>query len=146
MTQPGGASRSPLGTSVDFVVSNPEHPLLMIPVFVNGTGPHRFVLDTGASLTMLSHALGAKLGLAAGTAAEGTGAGGSIEVSLHRIEQISVGAAHAADLEVAVGDLTPIDAVIGEALDGILGYNFLSRFAVTIDYARRTVAFQRSPE
>ena len=144
MKRRGDATPLRRRSRVDFEVSNPDHPLLMIPVFVNGTGPHRFVLDTGASLTMLSRALASTLGLAGGTAAEGTGAGGSLEVSLHTIDEVSVGGVHATDVEVAVGDLTAIEAAIGGALDGILGYNFLSRFAVTIDYARRIVTFQRS--
>jgi hypothetical protein len=41
------------------------------------------------------------------------------------------------DLEVAVSDvLSFVSTVAGHPLDGIIGYTFLRRFRVTIDYPR----------
>src|SRR5439155_5328668 len=42
---------------------------VIVPVIVNGTGPYRFLLDTGATSTMIAPALAARLRLpAAGSA------------------------------------------------------------------------------
>ena len=128
-------------TIVRFTLANPAKPLILIPVAVNGRGPYSFVLDTGASLTMLSPRLETELGLVAGIEANGVGAGGALRVLLHTAD-ISVAAQHLRDVEVAVGDLSAVEKAVGTSLDGILGYNFLSRFAVTIDYEQQVVTFR----
>lgn len=39
-------------------------------------------------------------------------------------------------------DLTGISKAVENDIDGIVGYNFLRRFRVSIDYPRQTVAFE----
>jgi predicted aspartyl protease len=129
---------------VRFNIPNPDKPLILIPVSVSGRGPYTFVLDTGASLTLLSPALEAELGLVAGTEADGVGAGGALRVALYTVTDMSVAAQRLRDVEVAVYDLSSVENAVGRSLDGILGYNFLSHFAVTIDYQQQIVTFRRA--
>jgi hypothetical protein len=127
---------------VAFATGDAGKPLLLVPVSVGEAGPFRFVLDTGASLTMISPGLAAQLALDGGSDADGVGAGGSMRVSIHTVGRISVSTATVENLDVAVGDLSPIERAAGTRFDGILGYNFLSRFAITIDYGSETVTLR----
>ncbi len=50
------------------------------------------------------------------------------------VKSLAVGDATVSDLHVAGIDLDGINEKIGARVAGILGYDFLSRFRVTIDY------------
>ena len=121
-------------TEVKFKLANPAKPLILVPTFVNGTGPHQFVLDTGASSTVMSPELTQSLGIASAGTGTGLGAGGEIQVSACTVESLGVEAAELENLFVAVTDLRMLNQVVGEKLDGIVGYNYLREFKVTIDY------------
>jgi hypothetical protein len=63
-----------------------------------------------------------------------TGAGGMLRASTGRARSVAVGSARVADLPVVVSELGPLSAAVGTRMDGILGYSYLCRFTVTIDY------------
>ena len=90
-------------------------------------------MDTGSSVTVISPALAADLGIAAGT--------GGVPVQLHTLGGRTAGqAATAASLRV--GDIEVRDAPVvlhdpGPGVDGILGNTFLGRYRVTVDADRR---------
>jgi aspartyl protease family protein len=102
-------------------------------VVVNGDRTARFLVDTGSSVTVLSPALAAELGIAAGPGRE--------PVELYTLGGRTAGqAAVAASLRV--GDVEVRDAPVvlhdpGPGLDGILGNTFLGRYRVTVDGDRR---------
>ena len=124
-----------LRAEVAFRLAAPVKPLVLVPAFVNGRGPHTFVVDTGASATVLSPALAGSLSIR--TAAPGTmiGAGGTLQASVGRATSLAVGGASLDDLNVVVADfLDGLGKVVGATLDGIVGYNFLRHFRVTLDY------------
>ena len=118
-----------------FRLAGPVKPLVLVPAFVNGHGPHTFVLDTGASSTVLSPGLAAALRIETVATEPMTGAGGTLQATLGRVGSLAVGGASLHDVSVAVADfLTELGNVVGERLDGVLGYNFLRHFRVTLDY------------
>jgi predicted aspartyl protease len=122
-------------SEVAFRLASPTKPLVMIPAFVNGDGPHAFVVDTGASATVLSPALADALGIDRAASATMLGAGGMLQATVGRVASLAVGAASLDDLPVVVSDfLEPIAQAVGAKVDGVVGYNFLRRFRVTIDY------------
>jgi hypothetical protein len=112
-------------------------PLIVVPARANGEGPFSFALDTGASRSFLSPELARRLGVATVEERAATGAGGAVRVSAGRLTSLAVGGASVRDHAIAVGDFLPaIGTAAGAELDGIIGYNFLREFQVTIDYPR----------
>lgn len=122
-------------SEVAFRFASPTKPLVMIPAFVNGRGPFAFAVDTGASATVLSPALADDLGIDRGERTAMTGAGGMLQAAVARVTSLVVGGGAVDDLAVVVSDfLGPIGQAVGTRVDGVVGYNFLREFKVTIDY------------
>jgi hypothetical protein len=112
--------------------------LVFVDVSINGT-PLSFVLDSGAESTVLNASRLARLHLApTGTFATGAG-GGDVVVSYVRGVTTRVGGATVAKQIVAAISLDALQGPLGRPIDGILGYDFLSRFVVELDYANKTL-------
>jgi clan AA aspartic protease (TIGR02281 family) len=122
-----------------------KKPLIFIEVWVNNQGPFSFVVDTGATITVLSPETAQKVGLdlSSGAKDTGHGAGGQVQVSLVSLESLRIGETEIKDLKAAIMDLTNLKQVLGY-LDGVIGYNFLSKFRVIIDYPKRVISFEPS--
>jgi predicted aspartyl protease len=124
-----------LRTEVAFRLAGPVKPLVLVPAHVNGRGPHTFVVDTGASATVISPRLADALQIAATAPETMTGAGGVMQAAVGRATSFAVGGAVLNDLSVVIADfLDDLGRVVGANLDGIVGYNFLRHFRVTLDY------------
>jgi predicted aspartyl protease len=122
---------------IPFKLAATRKPLILVQVIVNDQGPFQFALDTGASRTMLSSDLAAKLALETVEDAPITGAGGQIRILAAKVNSLAVGDAIVRDHAIGVGEfLATLSAAAGVKLDGILGYNFLNRFRVSIVYPR----------
>jgi predicted aspartyl protease len=122
-------------SEVAFRLAAPTKPLVMIPAFVNGQGPFAFALDTGASTSVISPAVALALGIERGAGTAMTGGGGMLQATIGRVASLAVGSATAADVAVVVSDFVEqIGQAVGGKVDGVVGYNFLRRFRVTIDY------------
>jgi predicted aspartyl protease len=133
------ATISPSSAQVKFHLAGGAQPLMLLPVHVNGEGPFQFILDTGAGTSLLSPALGQKLGVNIVGAKEGQSAGGTVSVSLARVNSLAVGTASLDDVEVGLVDLSHIGKTVGARIDGDLGYNFLKHFRVTLDYRNQQI-------
>lgn len=96
---------------------------------VNGGGPVRLMLDTGASVTVINPRALSAVGVPSRTGRRGSirGATGTASVLYVRVDAIEIGQARAGPLEVVSHD------VEFEQGDGLLGRDFLDRFHVTID-------------
>jgi predicted aspartyl protease len=120
---------------IKFKLAHPAKPLILIPTLVNGEGPYQFALDTGASTTVVSPELAQNQGLKSISVPEMTGAGGKVQAAVGTVESLAVGGAKLEKLYVMVADfLSMLSQVTATKLDGIIGYNFLKEFRVTIDY------------
>jgi predicted aspartyl protease len=112
--------------------------LIFVAVTVNDK-PMSFILDTGAEFTLLNSSRVSKLGLQGiGTFATGAG-GGDVVVSFVPHVTIKVGDAMTVDQIVGAVLLDHLEGPLKRPLDGILGYDFISRFVVEIDYAKKTM-------
>jgi predicted aspartyl protease len=103
---------------------------------VNGQGPFKLILDTGATETVLVPPVAVQLGL--------RGAPVSARQMKSRVASLSVGGWEARDLPVYVFDppqALPLRLDKGINYHGLLGYSFLSLFVTTLDYGRKTVRF-----
>ncbi len=116
-----------------------ENRYTIVPVRVNGEGPYRFLLDTGASTCIVAQRLAAELGLPQGAAATAKGAADALPVFRSSASQLSVGAAARRDLDVLLMDCTHVSDYVHEPIDGYLGTNFLKHFTITLDYADQTL-------
>ncbi len=124
-----------LGTSISFKLASTSKPLILVPAVVDGQGPFQFALDTGASRTMLSIELARKLAIQTTDDSPVTGGGGQIKILAGKVSSLAVGGAAVRDHAIGAGEfLNVLSKAIGTELDGILGYNFLNRFKVTINY------------
>jgi hypothetical protein len=107
---------------------------------VNGSEPLWFILDTGASITVMNKRTAQELGLKLEGSIEGRGAReGTSEVQLAGGVSYGVPGVTLKDQTVATIDLDRIEGLTGRRLDGILGFDFISRFVVEIDYAGRSI-------
>lgn len=99
---------------------------------LNGSRDARLIVDTGAEITVLSHAAALDAGLlpsqTVATVTLNT-AGGSVRAEVFRVGSVSVGSAEARNVPAAIHDLP--DAPAG--VDGLLGLTFLEHFLVTVD-------------
>ena len=114
---------------------------VLVPVTVNGQGPFRFVLDTGATLTCVEPALARQLGIESSRAASAAGAAGVAPLQLVRLDRVAVGGAAIDSLQGCVLDLAHLRAA-GLPADGLLGLNYLRSFNLTLDFERRVLRLE----
>jgi predicted aspartyl protease len=137
---PDGEGHPSPRAEIPLQLAHPAKPLIVVPALVNGTGPHPFALDTGASMCVLAGHLAARIGIRTEAGPAMTGGGGAIPTSAGFLQSVAIEAAVVANLPVAVGDfLTALGKAVGIELVGIIGYNYLREFLVTIDYPGATV-------
>ncbi len=94
---------------------------------VNGRGPLRLVLDTGATATVISPAAARRVGLSVrqDPPVEVRTAGGTVRAGWARVDWIEVGGRRAGPFRVVVHDAL-------EGADGLLGMDFLGSFRVEV--------------
>lgn len=110
--------------------------LIFTEVTINGQ-PMSFVFDTGAEFTLLNASRVSKLGLqAVGMFATGAG-GGDVVVSFLPGVTTKLGGATVKDQIIAAVLLDDIERTLKRPLDGILGYDFISRFVIELDYDKK---------
>lgn len=132
--------RSPTGAhNIPFELTS-NKPYLRVRI--NNSGPLWFILDTGSIATVVDSEQARALGIALTGGEQVTGAGeGSLQSSIGTGVALSL-----QGLELAKRDteVLPINAAIrsaeGRRVDGLLGYDFLNRFVVEIDYVQRRIS------
>lgn len=109
-------------------------------IYVNGSGPYRFLIDTGAQTNQLYAPLAGAIGLSPTYRVELESVSGTVLVPGLRGAMISLGPATAADQEIL---LTGLDAVqaLSPGIHGVLGQEFLSRFDYLLDFAGGRLSF-----
>jgi predicted aspartyl protease len=140
-----GAERSTKGISDEWASFNyvQDTHLVSLPAIIDGSGPIDLVVDTGAGSTVFTPGLANRLKIDSfpvpGIA---RGVGGDVELRMARIRSIAVGSARIEEPQVAVVDLSRVSPK-GELIEnGILGYNFLSHFIMSLDYPNRLFRFR----
>src|SRR5262249_23258846 len=133
-------SRNP-AVAFDFIANTS---LVVLPVTINMQGPFKFLLDTGASNSILSAAVADGLGIPVGRTDTLLTAAGNIQVSVRTLNLVQVGAMRLENVEVAVASF---DLMKTLQVDGILGGDYLRRFKISIDYDHQIVDIEPwSPE
>lgn len=135
------AAASHASAKVSFRLAGGAQPLILLPVHVNGSGPFDFILDTGAGTSLVSSDLAKQLQVKVLGSKEGQSAGGTVSVSLAKLNSIAVGDAKLDNVDVGIVDLSHIGNTVGAKIDGDLGYNFLKNYRIAIDYRARVIRF-----
>lgn len=110
---------------------------VFIPVRVSGAEVGWFLLDSGANESVISKPWAERIGLASQGALGTEGAAGSTEVGLAKNLTLGLPGVEVPTRTVAVEDLSWVQQVLGRRLDGLLGYDFISRFVIRVDYQHR---------
>ncbi|HEV8449647.1 MAG TPA: aspartyl protease family protein [Gemmatimonadaceae bacterium] len=105
-----------------------------------------FILDTGAGNTSLDLNTAKQLGVKLGPGFSVGGAGPS-RVAGARVDDASVAVEGSSITQAVVSaiDLSRLPRLEGHPIDGILGYDFISRYVVAIDYARHELRIYDRP-
>jgi predicted aspartyl protease len=128
--------------AMDFDLGSPK-PLVLLSARVNGEGPYRFALDTGAGMTIVSQELAQKLRLSQGEQVPMHGAGGPATGFLAQLASIAFGNVALGDVTVVAADVfASLRKPVGGDLDGIIGHNVMQQFRVTIDYPMKRLRFE----
>jgi predicted aspartyl protease len=105
-------------------------------VSIDGGPPRTFLVDTGAGLTAISRELADTLGLALGGSMDIVGLGGGVEARSATLKSVGFGAIERRDVSCLVLDFAEMRQGMGLAVEGILGFSALNRYAVTFDFAQ----------
>jgi predicted aspartyl protease len=117
-----------------------QNSLIVVPVFINESGPYRFLLDTGATTSILSIDVASRLNIRTirnqtlmtpgGLATAATGSVDSVRIGAVRVVQTQIAIVNAGFLRIL-------------HVDGLLGTDYLKQFRISIDYASGTVILKR---
>jgi hypothetical protein len=108
---------------------------IVLNVTVNGSGPYRFLLDTGTSRSILSARLARDLGAPVVAKTEVASNAGTEWRLVVRLASLSVAGARVDQVLAPVLPDARLDE-IGRGVVGVLGQDFLSAFNYTLDYRR----------
>jgi predicted aspartyl protease len=136
----------PAGVELEVLSSGGAETHLFVKAEVNGV-PASLLIDTGASRTLLFPRLAsrARVGLAP-VRAEARLLDEAVPFNLGELRELRVGTLSMKNFQVFVARKQLLRAPHGidpEPMDGMLGLDFLRRFAVTLDYGRRKVFLRR---
>jgi len=114
-----------------------------VDVLINARETYQFILDTGASQTIVSPELALQMNITDTKMDLIIGAGGATKSSVGILKSLSVGKASLRNIPVIVADIfSALSEAMGAKFDGILGFNYLSNFMIEIDYPNRNLWFE----
>ena len=111
---------------------------------LNDSEPIGFLLDTGADENVINTPRLAEFGLKPYAKSEATGGGGSAEYDYASGATFTLPGVELSHQHVAVVDQTGLERALGIPLGGLLGFDFISRFVVEIDYEKKVITLHDS--
>src|SRR4051812_4497072 len=133
-TVSGAAGMDTTTQTEDVRFKNEFYDRMTVPVSIQGTGPYRFLIDTGADRTAISRDIASRLRLTAGS-----------DASLHSVAGVStVATATVPNLQLTQRPVKVIDAAVLERVnmgaDGILGVDSLRSQRIVFDFEGQTMS------
>jgi hypothetical protein len=123
--------------------------LLLTSVEVNGQHKGNFLIDSGADSTLLTHSMAANLGIDKSTPGASVnlqfGGVGGLDAGLLMVPDVTLKTAFATKrfpMMMAL-DLKAMSALIQTELSGVLGYDSLKDYRVTLDYHRAEIRLNK---
>jgi Aspartyl protease len=115
----------------------PFYGLMLVEAYVNEEGPYRFLVDSGATSTVLSNALLEHLKITPITTAtvKCVGGSGKTATKLCKASKLKVGELDISNLPVASFD----NQIFAGLIDGVLGTADLGDFLIALDYPDKKI-------
>ncbi|CAM3311413.1 retropepsin-like aspartic protease [Asticcacaulis taihuensis] len=110
---------------------------LTIEVSINGMGPYRFVVDTGAERSVIAENVATALGLLQGGSVILEGIGGRVRVPTVHVDTLSFGPFRRDGLNLPILPRSNLFA------DGYLGLDAINGTRVTFDFGRRVLNIEQ---
>lgn len=126
-------------TTIPFDLDSPERGHIIVAASVNGSRPLHLIFDTGGS-NVVTPQVAREIGLhGSGSIASGGAGESQVSLQLATGTTLHLGNATVAGQQFAILPLPPsIVGITGRyAVDGIIGYEVLKNFVVSIDYANK---------
>src|SRR5438445_1445360 len=121
----------------------PTRTAFVATVRIGSEGPLRFLVDTGATTTVIDRVVARRIGLQPSRVLSAITTTGQLDVQVGVVDELSAGTVSAVRALVLVTDL-PSFPHHGH-LDGILGMNFFAGHSVRFDIGRRCVELDVEP-
>ncbi|MCU0702463.1 MAG: aspartyl protease family protein [Fimbriiglobus sp.] len=121
----------------------------VVQVMLDGKGPYRFILDTGAPLTIMN----SKTAKDAGLTKKGGGGGGGLlgmlggGVNQVEVPTMEIGSVKADKTPAMVMDHPTVQAISDAfkkdhgPVEGLIGFPFFARYSMTVDYQKKELTF-----
>ena len=139
-----GAPASTSPGEVPFEMAPPNDAAIIVPVRINGHGPYKFVLDTGATFTCIDQKLVDQLKLPEWKGPMGIGVIQTTgSVKLVSLDTFEVGNVKATEMKACAIEFSSLPTA-GLDARGLVGLNFLKSFQVRIDFKKRVVSLNKS--
>ena len=139
-----GTPASTTPGEVPFEMAPPNDAAIIVPVKINGQGPYKFVLDTGATFTCIDQKLVDELKLPEWRGQLGVGVIVPKEgnIRLVKLDTFEVGNSKATDLKACAIEFSRLQT---DGLDarGLVGLNFLKSFHVDIDFKQKVLHLEK---
>jgi tetratricopeptide (TPR) repeat protein len=121
----------------------PFYGLMLVEGRVNGEGPFRLLVDTGATSTVISDKLLEQLNIPsiASTVTHCVGGDGRISTQLCKLSSLEIGDLKLTNLPVSSFD----NAIFAGLIDGVLSTSTLSQFLITLDYPEQKIFLNPRP-
>ena len=159
LSRPKTNEADAMATRVPSIDIDPQRPGINIPVRTTASGflsgevnidgigkPLNFIIDTGATVTVLSERAAAledaQRFLKSGKMKVYGAAGIADDVRIAALPRVQIGSYSREGIDAAVLDLEPVNETAGFQQSGILGGNFLRHYRVIFDFGRSVVRFE----
>ena len=133
---PSDAALAPNAPPIPFTM---EANHIVFSVCVNGRPPIGFILDTGADQNVINSTRLEEFGLKTYAKTTATGGGNSAEYAYVAGATFTLPGVELRNQHVSALDQTGLERALGVKFGGVLGYDFISRFGMEIDYQNQLI-------
>jgi hypothetical protein len=108
--------------------------VIVMELSVDESTPLNFIFDTGAGGTIINESTAASLGIVGDETVSRQGGTGMASIELSTKHIVDVGDLRFQRVTLGIAELDHIERRLGVQIDGVIGWEILSQYAVRIDY------------
>lgn len=145
-TEPARVPDTPMDLGGELLASIPIETPFQLPfvhIRVNGSRPLRFLVDTGANPFLLDIGVLEEAGLEMPQMRGVDVIGGQVEAGSLPSVRVSIDELDLPSERFVVLPLAPLSDYVGVEVHGVLGYDFLERYVVDLDYEAHRIRFYK---